>query len=196
MRPVLSWILSLSVLAMVAGPRAARAQKSPPKDTPPQAAPAADAKHPTTSYDPSGILERASRFASGELGGSPLGLPDWEHLQKDLKLTPEQKEKLKRSTRSSASTGRSSSKAWPPPRPEDRRAKIAQLRTKARQNREDYKKKDRRRSLARATQPIGPDHPFAPRSALRPDRPAGGRRLEAQPRAEETNPSDRGIHRG
>jgi len=136
-------MLSLSAIAIAAGVDAVWAQKPPPADATPQAAPAAGAKQQAPSDKPlEGLWQKASRFASGELGANPLGFLDSGPVQEDLKLTPEQKDKLKaindefraeRRKQLEALSGAAS--------PEDRRAKIAELRAKAKQNREEYKKK-------------------------------------------------------
>ena len=142
------WMLLLTALALAVGLDGVWAQKSPPADAPPKAGPAADAKQPAP---PGNLLEgigpldewwqRASRFASGELGGNPLGFLDSDHVQKDLKLTPEQKDKLKAINEEFRADRRKQIEALAGATPEQRRAKVAELRAKARQSREEYKKK-------------------------------------------------------
>jgi Spy/CpxP family protein refolding chaperone len=136
------WLLSLSALAIAAGANVAWAQQPPPVGAPPKSVPAADAKHQAPPDDLlEGLWERASRLASGEFGANPLGFLDWDHVQKDLKLTPEQKDKLKAITEEFRANRRKQLESLVGTTPEDRRAKLAELRAKARQNREDYKKK-------------------------------------------------------
>jgi Spy/CpxP family protein refolding chaperone len=135
-------MLSLSALAMAAGVDAARAQQSSPADVPPHTAPAADAKHPAPPDNPlEGLWQSASRFASGELGANPLGFLNWDQAQKDLKLTAEQKDKLKAINEEFRANRRKLMEGLAGATPEQRRAKIAEIRAKARQNREDYRKK-------------------------------------------------------
>ncbi len=136
------WMWLLSALTLAAGRDAAWAQKSPPAEAPPQLAPAADAKQPTPPDNPlEDLWQRASRFASGEFGANPLGFLDSDHVQKDLKLTAEQKEKLKAINEEFRADRKKQLEALAGATPQERRAKLAELRAKARQSREEYKKK-------------------------------------------------------
>ena len=136
------WRLSLSALVMAAGVNAAWAQKSPPAAAPPQAAPAAGVKQETPPGNPlEGLWQRASRLASGEFGANPLGFLNWDQVQKDLKLTPEQKDKIKAISEEFRANRRKQIEGMAGATPEDRRAKMVELLAKARASRAEYKKK-------------------------------------------------------
>ncbi len=142
------WIVSLSTLALATGANAVCAEKSPSADVPPKAGPAVDAKQPTPPANPlegmgtlDELWQKASRFAAGEFGANPLGFLDSEHVQKDLKLTPEQKDKLKAINEEFRAERRKQIEALAGATPEQRRAKVLELRAKARQSREEYRKK-------------------------------------------------------
>jgi Spy/CpxP family protein refolding chaperone len=136
------WMLSLSVLAMATGVDAVRAQQVPPANAPPQAPPAADAKQQSPPGNPlEELRQRASRFASGEFDANPWGFLDWGPVQKDLKLTPEQKEKLKAINEEFRASRRKQLEGPTGATAEDRPAKAAELRAKARQSRAEYKRK-------------------------------------------------------
>jgi Spy/CpxP family protein refolding chaperone len=142
------WLLWLSALVVAAGLDAAWAQKSPSTDAPPQAAPAAGAKQETPPGNPlegmgslDELWQRASRFASGGFGANPLGFLDSDHVQKDLKLTPEQKDKIKAINDEFRANRRKQIEALRGATPEDRRARMAELIAKARESRVEYQKK-------------------------------------------------------
>ena len=143
MRPV-SWRLSLSALVLMAWASALWAQKSPAPstDTPPAAAPATGDKHETPPGGPlEGWLQKAGRFASGEFGMNPLGFLDSDPVQKDLKLTPEQVAKLKAINEEFRTSRRAQLEGMAGAAPEQRRAKMAEFRAKAKENRAEYQKK-------------------------------------------------------
>ena len=132
------WMLPLSVLAMAAG--TVWAQPSPPSSAPQQATPAAGAKQEVAPGNPlEAWWQKANRFAAGDLGG--FSFLDLDQVQKDLKLTQEQKDKLKAINEEFRAKRRKQIESATGATPENRPVRLADVLAKARENRAEYRKK-------------------------------------------------------
>jgi Spy/CpxP family protein refolding chaperone len=127
-------------LVLVLAANTVRAQQPSPANPPPKAPPAPDAKLPAAPENPlEGWLQGLGRLTSGDLG--PYSFLNLEQVQKDLKLTQEQKDKLKAINDEFHAKRRQRIEALAGAATGDRAARPAELRAKAREDRAEYRKK-------------------------------------------------------